>query len=291
LVPVIGLVQVGVQSVADRYTYLPGIGLFIIVAWGLAELTAAWGLPARAKALATVALLAVLAVATWTQLGHWRDAESLFSHAVRVTRDNHVAHYNLGLALARQGKMDDAIDHFSEAARIHPGYAEAHHNLGTALLRQGRLEPAAEHLGEARRLSPEVPVVHLNHAHVLQEMGRTADAADAYRDALRLRPEWPGALDSLARILSTASDERLRDPAEAVRLAESATRLTSSNPRPEVLDTLAIAYASDGRLSDAVRASEQAAGLARAAGRADLAETIDERTRLYRSRRSINPGR
>jgi len=291
LVPVIGLVQVGVQSVADRYTYLPGIGLFIIAAWGLAELTAAWGLPARAKSLAAVSLLATLSVATWTQLGHWCDAESLFSHAVRVTRDNHVAHYNLGLALARQGKIDTAIDHFSEAARIHPGYAEAHHNLGTALLRQGQLEPAAEHLGEARRLSPEVPMVHLNHARVLQEMGRTADAADAYRDALRRRPEWPGALESLARILATASDERLRDPAGAVRLAESAARLTSSNPRPEVLDTLAIAYASDGRFSDAVRASERAAGLARAAGRADLATMIEERTRLYRSGRSIEPGR
>jgi tetratricopeptide (TPR) repeat protein len=285
LVPVIGLVQVGAQAVADRYTYLPAVGLFIMVAWGLAELVEIRGVRARTRSVLAALLLATLAALTWVQLGHWRDAESLFSHATRVTRDNHVAQYNLGLALARAGRIDEAVDRFSEAARIVPEYAEARHNLGTALLAQGRIEEAAVHLGEARRLSPEVPLAHYNHGRALETLGRSAEAAVAYRDALGLRPEWPGALDRLARLLATAGDERVRDPAEAVRLAETAARLTSSSPRPEVLETLGVAYAADGRLGDAIQVWTQAAELARAAGRDALATRIEASARRYRAGR------
>ena len=152
LVPVIGLIQVGSQPIADRYTYVPLIGLFIIVAWGVPDLLARW--PWRFSVMRAAAVLAIAActVTARAQVRHWRNSVALWEHALAVTTANYRAEGNLGHALASEGRLDEAISHYGEAVRIHPGYAEAHNNLGLALARQGNIDEAMPHYTEAMRV-------------------------------------------------------------------------------------------------------------------------------------------
>ena len=139
LVPVSGLVQVGYQAMADRFTYVPLIGLFIIVAWGLVDLTAGWR---HARVLLRVSagvVLSALAVCTWLQLRHWQNSISLFEHTLRVTKNNFIAHNQLGMALASQGQVAQAIAHYSEALRLWPNFDDALKNLELALTSQGQV--------------------------------------------------------------------------------------------------------------------------------------------------------
>jgi protein O-mannosyl-transferase len=154
LVPVIGLIQVGGQSMADRYTYIPMIGLLIMAAWGVADLTR--NLQHQKGVLALLACVAITASAalTWRQLGYWRDDISLFRHTLHVTADNSFINYNLGVALAENGDLDAAIREYREAVRISPNFTEAHTNLGIALAKKGNLDAAIREFGEALRISP-----------------------------------------------------------------------------------------------------------------------------------------
>ena len=484
LLPVIGLVQVGQQAMADRYTYLPLIGIFIAVAWGAADLLC--GRRYRAAVLAPVAA-AVLVACTYVttlQVRYWRDSESLLRHSVTVTgggamaysnlglalieqgrreealacfskaisldpqaeagydnfgitlyaqghRDesipyfvkalqinprNGAAHNNLGLALLERGQVDEAITHFSEALRINPENAVALNSLGMAMARLGRLDEAETRYREALQVEPRYESVHMNlgrllesrgrldeaiahyraalrvdprfvnaqeslglalvsqgktdeaiaclqnlaemrpnyaearvglgtalcaagrtndgiasfrqallinpglataHAHLgwtFAEQGKPAEGQAEYREALRLDPAsveahyglamalirqgdlvqgqaelreavrlapgWAEGLHRLARLLATAPDSRLRSADEAVALAERAVRLIGRRD-PEVLDSLAAAYAEAGRFQDAARVAREAAALARSVGRPDLAGPIEARQKLY----------
>ncbi|MCP4624655.1 MAG: tetratricopeptide repeat protein, partial [bacterium] len=138
LVPVIGFIQVGAQAMADRYTYVPLIGLFIIAAWGLAELTAGWRNKKKTLALAGVCLSTILMVAAWFQVRHWKNSDTLFQHALQATENNYFAHDGLGLYLASHEKHEEAIYQYSEALRIRPDFAEAHNHLGNVYKIQGR---------------------------------------------------------------------------------------------------------------------------------------------------------
>ena len=155
LVPVIGLVQVGEQAMADRYTYVSLIGLFIIIAWGVPELVKGWRQRRLALGVSAGVLLLGLMVCTWFQARHWKDTITLFTHAVNVTANNYVAHYSLGLALGKEGKLEESMEHSYKALRIKPDYADAHNNLGTALAKQGRMKEAAAHFSEALRINPD----------------------------------------------------------------------------------------------------------------------------------------
>jgi hypothetical protein len=155
LVPVIGFVQLGDQAVADRYTYLPLIGLFIIWSWGAAELAARWQLTTGAALLSAVVLLAFL-TCTWQQVHHWRDSVSLWRHALAVTRNNLVAHMHLGVELGKRGQPQQAIEHFQECLRINPRSADAHVNWGIALEQQGKVKEAIMHYKEALRIQPGI---------------------------------------------------------------------------------------------------------------------------------------
>jgi hypothetical protein len=159
LVPVIGLIQVGGQSMADRYTYIPVIGLFIMVAWGAADLTR--NLQQQKVVLALLAGVAIIAatVLTWRQLGYWRDDISLFRHTLHVTTGNSYINYNLGVALAEKGDLDAAIREYLEAVRISPDFTEAHTNLGIAFARKGNLDAAIRELREALRISPNETII------------------------------------------------------------------------------------------------------------------------------------
>jgi tetratricopeptide (TPR) repeat protein len=176
LIPVIGLVQVGSQAMADRYTYVPLIGIFVVASWGLADL--AGSRPGARVAAVAASLAAVLALSllAYRQTGHWKDSATLFRHALAVTEGNFVAHNNLGSTLFEEGNHDEAIAHYREAIRIDPRYPNAHDNLGAALLGEGNFEEALARFQEASRLQPESPEFRAKVATVLFRLGRPVDA-------------------------------------------------------------------------------------------------------------------
>jgi Flp pilus assembly protein TadD len=193
LVPVIGLVPVGAQSLADRYTYIPSVGLLVLIAWGACDLTRRWRFQTLILAGAgTVTLLICLAL-TRHQLGYWQDSQTLFRHALAVTKNNSTAHNDLGTALDNQGRVDEALSEFREAIRIKPDNAAAHYNLGNALAKQGQTEAAINEFQEALRLKPENADAHNNLGSLLAKQGQTMAAIAQFQAALRLDPDDPGA--------------------------------------------------------------------------------------------------
>ena len=189
LVPVIGLVQVGEQARADRYTYIPLIGLYLIIAWGLADLGKE---SRRLRTLLTVSatsILMVLALCTWQQAKLWRNSIDLFEHALEVTTNNYVAHYTLGNALALKGNLAGAIYHYKEALHIKPNYAEVHNNLGNALAAQGNLAEAVEHYKKSLLIMPDQGNTHRNLGVALDRQGKHEEAIRHYKEALRINPQ------------------------------------------------------------------------------------------------------
>ena len=197
LVPVIGLIQVGAQSMADRYTYLPAIGIFIVVAWGVPELVQGWRQRQLILGLLAGSVLAVLTALTWQQIGYWQDSVSLYRRTVQVTEDNFLAHYSLGLALSDAGDIDGAIRQYGEVLRIRPSFRDAHTKLGFALASRGDLEGAAGEFWVALRLNPEDADGHSNLGIILSQKGDLAGAVREFQEAVRLSPEDAAAANSL----------------------------------------------------------------------------------------------
>lgn len=189
LVPVIGLVQAGSQAMADRFTYVPLIGLFIIIAWGVPDLLHGWRHRRIFLGAAASILVLVLMFCTWGQAQHWRNNITLFEHALNVTDDNFLAHNNLGERLAQQGKMGRAIIHFSEALRIRPDLAGVQNNMGNALVSQGRFDEAIVYYTKALRIQPNYADVHNNLAIALASLGRFNEATVHYYKVLKLKPK------------------------------------------------------------------------------------------------------
>ena len=189
LVPVIGLIQSGDQGMADRYTYIPLIGLFIIISWSVSEFGTNWRHRRIVFALTASTLLLALSVCTLLQIRYWKNDITLFTHALKVTEENFVAHNNLGAALARQGKLKDAISHFMEALRISPHYERAHFNLGLARDKQGEIDEAIVHFSEALQIKPDYPEAHNGLGVALARQGRLEEAIAHFRAALQLQPD------------------------------------------------------------------------------------------------------
>jgi protein O-mannosyl-transferase len=200
LVPVIGLVQVGMQTMADRYTYIPLIGVFIIVAWGGWELVSVWRVPVAVPAGATVLVLGACVVLTRAQLPYWQNSERLFKRMIAVNDDNYMAHYNLGNLYNREDKLAEAVQQYEAALRAEPNYAEAHNNLGTVLLRLKRWDEAIEHQVAAARLKPEFLYV-FNLANAFADAGKANDAIAQYQQALRLDPDSSASHHNLGLVL------------------------------------------------------------------------------------------
>ena len=190
LVPVIGLVQVGIQSMADRYTYVPLIGIFIIIAWGIPELVAQWQYSKIWLATLATVVLTILMAMTWKQVGCWENSITLFEHTLKVTTNNYVPHNNLGMALENQGHTKKAIEHYLQALQIKPDYEDAHYNLGLVLDKQGRTAEAIEHYLQALRIKPDFEKAHNNLGAALDKQGRTEEAIEHYLQALRLKPDY-----------------------------------------------------------------------------------------------------
>ncbi len=344
LVPVIGLVQVGEAAWAERYSYLPQTGLVLALVWGLHR--ASLGHPGRQRGLrvAGALALAALAISTTRQVRVWRDDHTLFGHALRVTHENHVAHINLAVALAREGALEESALHLDEAAALSPGSAHAwgvrgevrllqerpveagndlaravaldpeavrwhfglarahrdagdltaatielraalardpsradlHALLGLVLAERGETADALASLDTSLRLYPERSGVHAQRAALLEALGRESEAAAAWRAALARGNDSVGARNNLAWILATSRDPRLRNPEEAVALAEEATRL-SDGQDPNVLDTLATAQVAAGRPAEARATAARALAQAERRGDVALARSLRQR--------------
>jgi len=179
LLPVIGLVQLAGYSHADRYTYVPLIGVFLGLTWGAYDLTRGWRHQALALSVAGAAAIVACTGFTHQQIGYWKDSETLFRHALAVTKDNWMAHNNLGNALDKQGQIDEAIRHYQEAIRLHPDYALARNNLGKALGGQGQTDEAIRQFQEALRLKPDYAEARKNLNAVLAAKSEAAKQAGA----------------------------------------------------------------------------------------------------------------
>ena len=188
LVPVIGLVQVGDQAMADRYTYIPSIGLFIALVFGLADLANAWRIGSVSIATTSAVTILLLACLTTLQISRWRDSETLFAYVLSVTSDNRVVQNNLGSALGQQGKHAEAIPHFAEALRINPNYLDALENMGVALWKQGKAAEAIGFYQQALRVKPDSAKAHRELGQVLADQGKNDDALQELLKAMELAP-------------------------------------------------------------------------------------------------------
>jgi Flp pilus assembly protein TadD len=242
LLPVIGLVQAGAQARADRFTYIPMIGVSIALVWGASDALAAW--PRIRLALAAVVCSACLML-TWLQVGYWRDSISLYQHAIDVTTDNYVARFNLASVLEARGSSAEAVAQLRETVRIRPYFASAHAELGQLLARQGQPQEALGELQTAVRLKPDSAEAHFRLGSVLGTLGRTGDAAAEFAETIRLQPENADAHYNLG--IALAQQDSLPD---AVREFSATVRL-----RPDDVDArfnLGITLARLGRLDDAI---------------------------------------
>lgn len=197
LVPVIGMVQVGLQAMADRYTYIPSIGLFIIIAWGASDMAAKWR---HGKTVFTVMALSVIccfSLITRNQLQHWENSLTLFRHTLAVTQKNTVAHNNYGNALLEKGKAKIAIKHFAAVLALKPNDAKAHNNLGNAFMKMERVDDAIDHYRDSIELAPDVARTHNNLAVALYRQERVPESIRHLQKALRLKPDYADAYNNL----------------------------------------------------------------------------------------------
>src|SRR6184192_4072129 len=286
LVPVIGLVQVGWQGRADRYTYLPQIGLYIAITWTVADLTAFWR---RQRTILSTAAILTIGVLTWrarAQTWYWRDSETLFKHALAVTTNNDVAENNLGIVYLRQGNVDEAISLLQAAVDLRPDNSPAHENLAKALLQKGKVADALIHYQKLLELQPDNIEVHNIVGTVLTQQGRVAEGVEEWEKVLAIQPDNGNSMSNLAWVFATSPDDSLRDGTKAIQLASEALRI-SGNRIPILFRTLAAAYAESGRFSEAIQTAQQGIELADSQGNSGLATELQGNIALYQERQPL----
>jgi Flp pilus assembly protein TadD len=251
LVPVIGLVQVGAQALADRYTYVPLIGLFIMISWFIPDLLSAWRHRGILLGGAALTLVSALMVCTWMQLQHWKNDLTLFEHALKVTANNYLAHDSLGNALAEQGKLDQAITHYNAALRINPNSLNTHNNLGVAFLEGGDIDKAITHYYAALRLKSDSAETHNNLGVAFFSMGQLNKAISHYLTAIELDPTFGKAYNNLGNVLFQQGklDEAI---IQYQRALETKTNY------PEAHNNLGVALAQQGKMDEAIIQFEEA---------------------------------
>ncbi len=282
LVPVIGLVQVGWQGHADRYTYLPQIGLYVAVTWAVTDLTRSWRFQRMALGVAALIVVGVLSWRGWLQTSYWRDSETLFTHALAVTSNNDVALNNLGIIFLEKGQLDDAISKLQAAIDLRPENAPAHDNLAKALLKKGQVAEAMVHYRKFLEIEPENIEARNTLGTALIQQGHLKEAIDQWQDALALQPNNGNAASNLAWVFATCPEDSIRDGARAVELGEKALRI-SGGKIPMIYRVLAAAYAENGRFADAIEIAQRGAELATTQGNPGLAAEVESNVVLYRS--------
>jgi tetratricopeptide (TPR) repeat protein len=315
LLPAIGLLQSGLwPAIADRFVYVPLIGLFIMISWGVADLSVWWRHRKTVLAAAATVVLLALMAKTGTQTAYWANGSMLFTQALKVTQNNSIAHNELAKTLAKQDRLDEAIDHYLEALRINPIFgdacynlgiaftrmgndgdairyykkglqikpdnAKAHNNLGSLYIRMGNIRDAVYHYHEALRVDPLHAGSYYNLGKIFNNQGKTTDAILHYRNALHLKPNMTQSLYNLSWIFATHENDKIRNGEEAVKLAEKLCKITQYN-QPLALDALAAAYAEAGKFDAAVLTAQKALKLALVYGPEELALGLKKRLQLY----------
>jgi Flp pilus assembly protein TadD len=251
LVPVIGLVPNGFQSIADRYTYIPSIGLFVAGVWAAAELSVRWKFRALLRPGAAALTLLVCGTLTWFQVGYWRNSLTLWSHCVAVTRDNIMARISLGNALQQAGQINEAMDQYREVLRLNPDQEHANLDLGATLAMTGQLHEATNCFIRALRKRPDWSGAHLNLGHTLFELGDYSGALTHFAEAVRLDSNVVVAFTARAGDLSARgkSDEAVRYYLEALRF----------NPADPVAHChLGLEWLQRGRIDEAIGQFQEA---------------------------------
>jgi len=251
LVPIIGLVQVGDQSMADRYTYLPLIGVFLVFVWGMGEACVHWRVAKPTAIFFAGFMLAVCALQTRGQLSYWQNSGALFRHALAVTENNYVAENNLGTWLARQGQIADAMDCYRQSLKIKPGNVDALFDLGNAFARLGDWDDAIADYRRALEIAPDQADVLDNLGFALAAKGQFAEAITNFEAALKLNPDSAGAHNNLATVLFR--QQRFDEAAQQYR---EALRLTPDNP--QIYANLGDTLVRLGRTIDAVKCYQAA---------------------------------
>ena len=286
LVPVIGLVQVGWQGRADRYTYLPQIGLYIAITWGIADVTAALRWQREILTAGTAIVVGLLSWRAAVQASYWRDSETLFTHALAVTSNNDVAENNLGIVFLQKGNLDEAISLLQAAVDLRPENSPAHENLAKALLQKGQVTDALVHYRRLLELQPDNIEVHNIVGTVLIQQGQAREAVEEWQKVLAIQPDNGNAMSNLAWVFATSPDDSLRDRAKAVQLAEQAMRI-SGGRIPIIFRTLAAAYAENGRFSEAIQTAQRGIELANSRGNSGLATELQSNIVLYQERQPL----
>lgn len=245
LVPMIGILQVGAQAHADRYTYLPQIGLYVALAWTVAESGIRWNQHRPLLSVASAAVLVALLICTRKQVSHWRTSDTLWTRALAFTSGNVIAENNLGNALLDEGKLDEAIVHFENARQIKPEDPKAAFNLGNALIQKGRLSDGVENLSQALQFRPDYAEAHVNLASALLKADKIDDAIDHYQKALQIEPGQVMAWNDLGYALLQKGKVD-----EAVSCLQKSTQL---NPKQAVTwNNLGNAMIQQGKVGDAI---------------------------------------
>ncbi len=314
LAPVIGLVQAGSQKMADRYTYLPQIGLYTAFAWGAAHVVqaaGAWRYRRLGFAAVSALVVAGLMICAWRQTHHWRDSESLWTHTIDCTSQNPIAHLsfahfltvrgrfdeavahyekaleirpddaeahnNLGLALAGCGQIDEAIDHYQKALAIEPDRVEAHYNLGLALMRREQFEEAIAHYRRAVEIKPGYIDARYMLGNALARQGMYEDATDQFRRVLDVKPNYAEAHYYLGLALAHRGQTE-----EAIEHYRKALEIKADNLNAHY--NLASALIERGKFDEAIEQYQKALELASAQKNSALAEDIRARIKLAHGR-------
>jgi tetratricopeptide (TPR) repeat protein len=220
LLPVSGIIQVGLHSFADRYTYLPSIGIGIIIAWGIPNIIPTEKLRKIILPPAAILILVILAILTWRQCGYWESSIELFSHTLQVTKSNYLAHANLGDAFADAGEYNDAVGNYKEAIKINPDYLNAHYNLANVLAEQGEVDEAISQYREVIRIDPYYYPALNNLGQNLIKQGKRTEAVSYLKRALEIEPNDANVHLNLGEALLG-----LGEPKEAIKHLRTALRL------------------------------------------------------------------
>jgi tetratricopeptide (TPR) repeat protein len=251
LIPVIGIVQVGPQAMANRYTYITLIGLFVIIAWGANDLLSRWLY--RKIWLGTLAaiILPVLIILTWKQVQYWENSITLYKHTLKHTSNNYVIHNNQGIALREQGSTEEAIKHYLQALRSNPDYAQAHYNLGNAYAGSGKHKKAIEAYKKAIRINPDYAQAHYNLGVAYAGSGKHKKAIEIFLQVLRIDPDHVQAHSNLGAAYAGSGKYK-----EAIEAFLQALRVDPDYAL--VHNNLGIAYGVLGKYKEATEAFKQA---------------------------------
>ena len=280
LVPVIGIIQVGLQARADRYTYLPQIGLYFALVWLIRDLTKSWIPRKIVLAASAVIVLGTLSILSWKQTTHWRDSETLWRYALTITPQNDVAEVGLGGILFERGQIDESTECFRRALRMRDGNVAAHYGLGKALAAKQKTDEAIFHFEKALEIQPDSITASNELGVMFASKGEIANAIAVWRRTLTFDADDAVAANDLAWVLATAADADLRNGKEALALAQRAIRFGSENPY--TLRALAAAQAENGQFEDAAATAERGENLARKQGDSVMSESLHDCGTLFR---------